>query len=136
MNRTWVYQRMIGDTSITDVVGNRIYQDTRMREDEATRVYQPPFIVYRSWGVRPEMRGDDTQLVKREVFQAFVHDTPGDYLKIDALCDNLFILFSDIEDQANDIVRAEWLEMSEDFRDIDMHTIMRYVRFQVKYRDG
>lgn len=135
MNRTWAYQRMLGATSITDDVGQKIYQDTRRREDEATRTWNPPYIAYRSWGVRPELRGDDSHLVRREVFQAFVHDIPGDYLRIDRICSNLFTLFSDVEDQANGIIRSEWLEVSEDFRDIDQHTIMRYVRFQVKYKE-
>lgn len=132
MNREWVYQRVQADAAITADVDDRVFPATRIREDESTRSLVKPLIVYRVWGLRPEFRGDDGDIAPREVFQFFVHDTPGDYLKIDRILTNLHTLFADVRDQSQGII-SEWLEMSEDFRDNDMHTIMRYCRIQVKY---
>lgn len=132
MNRTWAYNRVQNDAAVTAEVGDRVYQDTSLREDEATRQLTKPFIVYRVWGLRPEFRGDDSDVKRREVFQFFVHDEPGDYLRIDRILKALYDLFADTRDQSAGII-SEWLEMSEDFRDDDMNTIMRYCRIQVKY---
>lgn len=133
MNRTWFYQRMVNDVSLNTDIGGRIYQDTSIREDESTRQLVKPFIVYRVWGLRPEFRGDDSDQHAREVFQVFAHDIPGDYLRIDRILSKLHTLFADVRDQDTGAI-SEWLEMSEDFRDSDMHTIMRYCRIQVKYK--
>jgi hypothetical protein len=48
--------------------------------------------------------------------------------------DHLQRLFKDTIDQANGVVRSRWIETSEDFRDDDMGTILRYARIQVTYR--
>lgn len=132
MKREWVYQRAQDDVTLAGLVGDRIYAATSLREDDATRSLTKPFIVYRVWGSRPELRGDDSDKKRREVFQLFVHDEPGDYGKIDDILTRLYELFADVRDQEAGII-SEWLEMSEDFRDDDMHTIMRYCRIHIKY---
>lgn len=131
MNRTWAYTQVQNSAAITADVGDRVFQNTSLREDEATRELTKPFIVYRVWGLRPEFRGDDGDVKRREVFQWFVHDEPGDYTRIDRILENLHALFADARDQEAGII-SEWLEMSEDFRDDDMNTIMRYCRTHIK----
>ena len=131
MNRTWAYTQVQNSAAITADVADRVFQDTSLREDEATRGITRPFIVYRVWGLRPEFRGDDSDVKRREVFQWFVHDEPGDYTRIDRILENLYTLFADTRDQDAGVI-SEWLEMSEDFRDDDMNTIMRYCRTQIK----
>lgn len=130
MSRTWVYDQMMGHTAMNVIVGQRIYSTTSLQKAPS----QKPFIMYRQLSNRPDMRGDDGSLVKDENWLIFVHDIPGDYLQIDQLLRYLRELFEDTYDQGNGIIRSMWLEDSEDFRDDDMGTILKYARISVKYR--
>lgn len=132
--RVWLNQTLRGHMPLTDVVGTRIYPTTRIREDESTRELEKPFVVHRIAENRGVLRGNEVDLVKYADVQLFFHDTPGDYMQIDSLIEIVSGLFDQYNDPANNIVRVEWLENSDDFRDDDMGTIMRYSRYQVKYK--
>ena len=135
MSRPWIVSRCLNDASLSALIGNRFWSSTRIREDDSTRVLTKPFCVYRMSTETSDFRGDDSLRIRRRVYQIFVHDTPGDYTRIDSILVLLEGLFRDVEDQANSIVRCEWLENSEDFRDDDMGTILRYCRIQTKVRE-
>lgn len=129
MNRSWVYGRMTGDATLMALLPGGVHSTTKIRETP----HEKPFIMYRVIAHRPESRGDDRDLTNNENFLLFVHDVPGDYLKIDAILARLKELFQNAKDEAAGVSRGTWLEDSEDFRDEDMGTIMRYARFQVRY---
>ena len=133
MMRSWLNQQMRADPALTALVGTRIYPSTRIREDQSTRDLEKPFIVYRTSSELSNLRGDGSDLVKVQAFQIFVHDIPGDYMQIDSILSALEDLLSDTVDQAAGVIRCEWIENSEDFRDDDMGTILRYSRIQIKY---
>lgn len=130
MNRSWLYQRIITDVALNLLVVGRVYQTTKL----SSTPHLKPFIIYRSTSDIDEFRGDDGDACRSRGFMIFCHDIEGDYLQIDTMVEHLERLFKDTEDQANGIVRSRWIETSEDFRDDDMGTILRYCRIQVTYR--
>lgn len=92
-----------------------------------------PFLMYRSIAHRPGSRGDDNDVTRDETFLVFVHDVPGDYLQIDAILEQLKTLFQNVKDITAGVAGCTWLEDSEDFRDEDMGTILKYARIRVRY---
>lgn len=130
MSRTWVYSTMVDDATLTALIPGGVHASTAVTKTPTSK----PFIMYRVLSDRPELRGDDAAQVDELHYQLFVHDVPGDYLIIDTIVARLRELFEDVSDGANSIARVRWVETSEDFRDEDMGTIMRYCRIRVLER--
>lgn len=130
MTRSWVYSTLSGDGTLTALIPGGVHASTSIDVTPASK----PFLMYRSIAELPDLRGDDTHRTGTETFLIFVHDVPGDYLQIDAIVARLKVLLNNVVDQPNDIIRSTWIETSEDFRDEDMGTILKYCRIQVKYR--
>lgn len=130
MTRTWLYQRMANDAGVETFVDTRIFQSTSL--DAAP--HEKPFIMYRQTSDVEAIRGDDGDAIRSTGFMIFVHDTAGDYMQIDEVMEELKRLFKDTVDQANGIVRSRWVETSDDLRDDDMGTIMKFCRVQVLHR--
>lgn len=130
MTRTWVYQRMANDTPIATAVQDRVFQATSI--DKAPTI--KPFIVYRQTSDVDFLRGDDHDTVRSCGYMILVHDLPGDYVRIDLVMRFLQDLFKDTNDGQNSVIRSRWIETSDDQRDDDMGTIMKYCRIQVFYR--
>lgn len=130
MSRTWIYERMNGDGALTSELPGGIHASTSLDHTP----HEKPFVMYRSVANVPDLRGDDIDQTATETFLIFVHDQPGDYLAIDEILSRAYFLFSNVTDPSAGIIRSNWLETSEDFRDEDMGTIMKYLRVQVKYK--
>lgn len=130
MDRSWVYQRILTDVALNLLITQRVYQSTRLN----AAPHLKPFILYRSSSDIEVIRGDDGDVCRAQGFMIFAHDIPGDYTQTDVMIGHLQRLFKDTTDQANGVVRSRWVETSEDFRDDDMGTIVRYARIQVTYR--
>jgi hypothetical protein len=126
--RIWLYQRML----IAGLAEGRIHQSTSLDAAPHTK----PFIMYRQTSDIDIFRGDDGDACRQVGYMVFVHDTPGDYLRIDDTMKLLMGLFKDTIDQEAGVVRSRWLETSDDLRDDDMGTIMKFARIQVTYRVG
>lgn len=132
MHRTWVYQRMVNHAPLMLLVPGGIYQTTAV---EHTPHFKP-FIIYRSTSDVPFMRGDSRDQIRRSGYMLFAHDVPGDYLAIDAIIEELKVLFQDTNDQANGVIESLWLETSDDIRDDDMGTILRFGRVQITHKEN
>lgn len=130
MTRVWVYERMQSDPSLALEVGDRIHSSTSLK----VAPHVKPFIMYRNTSRLPDLRGDDGNRTKTDNYMILAHDDPGDYMRIDRILAHLERLFGDVVDQPNGIIRATWFETSDDWRDDDMGTIMKYGRVEVKYR--
>jgi hypothetical protein len=96
--------------------------------------HEKPYIIYRQTSDVSRMRGDDGETVRTLGYMIFVHDVPGDYLAIETIMARLQVLFRDIVDQVNGVIKSLWLETSEDFRDDDMGTITKFARLSIVYR--
>lgn len=90
--------------------------------------------MYRQTSDVADFRGDGVDQTRQVGFMIFAHDMPGDYVKIDTMVTALKSLFSDVSDSANNIITSTWLETSEDVRDEDMGTILKYGRILVKHK--
>lgn len=151
MTRVWVYDRMVDDAALMALVGTTVVDDNDtpldLGDDITTivpRVYQStslnatphekPFIMYRQTSDVQNFRGDDGDVIRQKGYMIFAHDVPGDYMRIDTVIDRLRALFGDVVDQAEGVVRSTWLETSDDLRDEDMGTILKYGRILVTYR--
>lgn len=151
MTRVWVYDQMVDDAALMVLVGTTVVDDNDTPldpgDDTTTivpRVYQStslnaaphekPFIMYRQTSDVQNFRGDDGDVIRQKGYMIFAHDVPGDYMRIDTVIDRLRVLFGDVTDQAEGVVRSTWLETSDDLRDEDMGTILKYGRILVTYR--
>jgi hypothetical protein len=152
MTRTWVYSRMATDPTLLTYMGTSVVTDPMNTPgdplDDVTtitpRVYQStsinatphlkPFIMYRQTSDVTTFRGDDNDMVRQTGYMIFAHDVPGDYLRIDAMIERLKVLFSNVVDQDEGVIRSSWVETSEDLRDEDMGTITRFARILVIYK--
>lgn len=130
MTRVWLYSRMQSDAALAVEVGDRIYSTTSL--DNAPHI--KPFIMYRQTSDLPGIRGNDKNVTKTANYMILVHDDPGDYMRIDRILHHLERIFDDVEDQSEGIIRATWYESSDDWRDDDMGTIMKYARVEIKYK--
>jgi hypothetical protein len=132
MTRIWVYQRMVTNAPLVASLPGGIHQTTSI----LVAPHEKPFIIYRQTSDNELMRGDDGDTCRSAGYQLFVHDVAGDYLQIDSIMLGLQVLFKDTIDQPNRIIRSRWIETSDDWRDDDMGTIMKYGRIQVNYKTG
>lgn len=146
-SRVWAYNRLATDSALLLIIGTSVTDDqgtTDPLDDTVTvvpRVFAStrvitapklkPFIMYRQTSEVEGFRGDDGAHTLTTGFMIFAHDEPGDYLKIDTMIGHIRRLFADIVDQAEGIVRSRYIETSDDLRDDDMGTIMKYARIQV-----
>jgi hypothetical protein len=121
---------MIGSSTLVALLPGGVHQSTSLNASPHLK----PFIMYRQTSDVGNFRGDDGEQARSNGYMIFVHDVPGDYLKIDDVMEQLKTLFQDIVDQANGVVKSFWLETSDDIRDDDMGTIMKFARVQVIYR--
>ena len=132
MPRAWLYSQITGDASTLAMIPGGMHASTSLEKTPELK----PFIMFRLSAHRPGNRGDDVDVDRLESYQLFVHDVPGDYLQIDSIIKRLKDLLVNVKDPAAGISRVIWLEDSEDFRDEDMGTILRYARIQIRYRPG
>jgi hypothetical protein len=112
------------------LVGSRIYESSELQE-----VPIKPYLMYKMFVTAPEMMGDDLSKVLTQGFQVFVHDVPGDFLRIDDIIQVLRNLFTNASDKAAGVVSVRWVDVSEDFRDSDMGTNTKFIRFRVLYKE-
>lgn len=130
MSRTWVYEQMTGNSALVTATPGGIKASTAVSKTP----HEKPYILYRQTSDVQGFRGDDADMVRRTGFMIFVHDVPGDYLQIDSILEMLRGLFQDTQDQANRVVRCDWITVSEDLRDEDMGTITKFVSIRVTRR--
>ena len=128
MLRTWFYTQLSTPALVAMVPGG-IHQTTELVRAPDVK----PFLTYRTIANVPQLRGDDQDHAIQENYLVFVHDEEGDYLQIDAVLEALRQLFKSVNGDP-EVISVTWLENSEDLRDADMGTIMRYGRYQVNYK--
>lgn len=129
MPRTWFYQKLMANPTLVTGLPGGVHQTTALMKAPDQR----PFAVYRIVANRPELRGDDDDKVLYDTYLVFLHDNPGSYDKIDNLLFEIRQMFRNFTSDSQ-VMSATWLEDSEDFRDEDMGTILRYFRIRFCYR--
>lgn len=132
MTRIWVYEQMQNSATLQALVPGGAHASTALEHTPHLK----PFILYRQTSDVAFFRGDQRDQHRRTGYMIFAHDVPGDYLVIDDIIEELKILFQDTHDPANGIVESLWTETSEDHRDDDMGTIMKYARIQITRKEN
>jgi hypothetical protein len=122
--RTWLHQILLNTPALTDIIGDRVAQSEARTSSVGTKPY-----LFHTLGVKSNQRFSESQLIHRQFFQIYVHDEPGDYSRIDQICDILVTTLDQAVDEAYGIIRVEHLETSTDLDDMTLGTILRYIRF-------
>lgn len=123
--RVQLAQAMVGDA---EVVAEVTSEDGTIRILEASSVNEVPerpFITYRMHTHFPLNRG----LGQREYSQVWVHDDPGDYMRIDDILGKIRRAVEAAPSEG-EFLEARWIETGVDLKDDVMGTITRYIRFQ------
>src|SRR5688572_886235 len=122
--RTWLFGRLESSSALDAYVEDRIWQATALEHVPELR----PFIIYR-FGMRTSsLRGDDDVTIYSQPIQIFAHDNPGDYVQIEEILAVVKTLL--VPSQSPTVT---WLNDSEDFRDDDFGTIVKWSSYQLTY---
>lgn len=128
--RTWVYGLLTSDEAIADLVDGRVYAKKSMTSSVADH----PYIVYQLGNSTDAALSEDTP-VETQFMLAYVHDyadeKTADYMKIDDVIDAIKAAFHNQGSPTDGVVRAEFVETSQDLNDDTLNTVFRYVRFQL-----
>lgn len=126
--RSIVYPTLSTYAPLLAVVGDDANGDPNIHQASSLTVTPPrPFVTFRmhtDFPLRPRGTG------AREYIQLWAHDDPGDYTRID---DILSHCRDALEAAAHSgtFLEARWIETGVDLKDDVMHTITRYMRFQL-----
>jgi hypothetical protein len=92
-----------------------------------------PFIVIR-YLATPQAEFKDSPVISKPI-QFWVHDTPGDYFRINQILKRLRVILSTLETQGDPdggyITDVLWQGNSDDFYDDEAKTINRYAQYQL-----
>lgn len=121
--REWLYSTLDGLLTIP------VHPSGKLKETP-----EKPFCMYRITSALPSLMGDDDITVRSVGAMVFIHDVFGDYLQIESLLGQIRQALHNATNTANGVLRCRWVEDSEDLRDDDLGTILRYSRYQLQMR--
>lgn len=133
--RAWLYQTVINDPGLIDyfedllqpgeVFSNRVYQGETLTD----RLLPKPYLFYTLGNDSDENLSEDVH-PHRQFFTFYIHDSPSDYQRIDAIVDLLKKALVNKNGKEAGVITVRHLETSADFDDNTLGTILRYSRFQ------
>ncbi len=126
--RTWVYDRLRLDATIlTDVPAESVYAAGSLTGAPANR----PFIVITFGAESPELNDGDRPSATSQRATVYVHDTPGDYLRIGRILRNVrTLLAGNVTGMSGGGILGLWEGESSDLADELFKTIMRYGEYR------
>lgn len=125
--RVIAYDAFRTTPAIVAIVGDRI-----KAASSVDKQMKRPLIALRAHTDFPVGGHSGRSFGRREYLQVWVHDNPGDYLRIDEvlrLCRNAL----EAVPHSDDFLEAKWIETGVDLRDDRMESITRYSRFQFTF---
>lgn len=97
-----------------------------------------PFIVYKFGNNTSEDLSEDTE-VSRQFVQIFIYDysdtEAADYENIDGIIFRIKLALKNFVSPDDGIIRARYLETSQDLNDETLNAVMKYVRFQLVMKE-
>lgn len=126
--RTWAFQQLTTDPAIlADVPEASIYASSSLTGAPSER----PFIVVAFGTETPELHDGDVPSATSKRATIYVHDTPGDYLRIERVLANVRNLFAgSISNMTGGGIMAMWEGESGDLADELFRTILRYGEYR------
>lgn len=131
MLREWVVGRLTNYAPMTNLIGDRLTLGSSLTEIPGIK----PFAIYRVGTSTADLRGDGTTRVMTTPIQLYFHDEPGDYGKIDNMLRFTRAVLEGGSSREHGIIACEWIEDSEDLRDDEFHTNLRWARYQVIHEE-
>lgn len=127
--RVWVYQTLkLSD--LWEAVEGRLYQTSMMTKVPS----QAPYAYYRMGLSRPALHSDHSASLTP--FQLIVHDSPGDYSRIEELLSLAKLALTTIPTLVPEarLIQCTWLETSEDIpQDPLTGTIAKSARYSLAH---
>lgn len=126
--RTWAYDRLRLDATIlADVPAGSIYGGGSLTGAPSSR----PFIII-SFGTNlPEINDADVPVATSQRATIYVHDTPGDYLRIGRILRNVrTVLAGNVTGMSSGGILGTWEGDSGDLADDLFKTIMRFGEYR------
>ena len=123
--RSFLNQLLRNDPTLAGLVSNRVFQGGAMTTANTPK----PFVVYHIGNNTSEGLSDEHP-ASRLFFQVYIHDQPGDYVRIDDIGDQVKALLVGKGSPADHIITTRFLERSQDLDDQTLGTIFQYLRFQ------
>ena len=122
--RTWLFGLLESSTALDQYVEGRIWQNTAIEHVPEFK----PFVLYRYGARTSPLRGDDDVAIFSQIVQITAHDYPGDYSQIEEILEVVRGLITPSTQPT-----VTWLDDSEDLRDDDFGTILKWSRYQLTY---
>ena len=122
--RAWLYGKL-NTPSLQAMLPGGAYQSTSIDEVPTVK----PFALYRFSTQDPDLRGDDTNIARRQFAQVFFHTERGDFGPLDDIISH----FESLVDgqSSDDVIKCTWGGTSEDLIDPEFNTITRYVTLEI-----
>lgn len=136
--RAWLHQYLIADETLMALVKGGIQPSQHPNSVHVPQ--QRPFLIHRFSTERSELRDGGVSVAQSSFVTISAHDTPGDYMRIDAVLERVKTLMesaqstTDPTDLAYLLVRCEWDGGTEDLYDPDKETIFRQSRFRIIHK--
>lgn len=121
-NRVICYQAMKAHAPLMALLPGGIHQASSLNNVPDKK----PFLVHRMHNGLRYQRG----LGDRSYLQVWVHDVPGDYMRIDEVIELVKSVLEAVPAQGS-LLQVRWLEDSVDLQDDDMGTICRNSRYEL-----
>jgi hypothetical protein len=135
--RVWVHNRVSNHTEIASLLPGGIHSAGSLD----TVPNRKPFMATRAANEAPELTDDNLAIAAAQQFTFWVHDQPGNYENIDEVIEQLRLFLSSAPNESLDpakfgakaFIRAEWLFTSDDLRDDEMDTVVKFVQWRIVY---
>lgn len=127
--RTWLYNLLVTDSSLVPVIGGRVMQQGSLLSAQQVK----PYIVYHFAHQVDEGMADEIENTapSRQYVEIYIHVAQGDYGPIDDIADAIFTAMKSKAGAPPNLIRAQYLETSQDLQDPLLQTYFRYMRYQL-----
>lgn len=129
--RDFVFTAVTTDSQLNEL---GITADTAFTQHDVDTPQERPFLTFHWGNTNPGYRDHPFATVNEKDFQVWVHDTPGDYTKIDSILFRVRTVLTAIEASdtgAGWVNEIEWLGNSDDLSDDIQNTITRFGEYRL-----
>jgi len=130
--RSWQQAKLAGDATLVGMLGAGAASVVSVSSFESVPEAKP-FVVHRLGLSVPELRDDNRTVTMTTPASYWIHDLPGDYLRIDGIANKIQEIL-ELSTPDSLVIQANWQDTSEELRDPEMGTILRVVRFRLVHK--
>ena len=127
--RIWLHSTLSGYAPLMAIIQSVLQGQSLLTAD-----IPKPYLVHRFGNETDENLAEVDVYPRKMYFQVYVHDIPGDYIRIDSLVELVKAAFRSqtiASAAVAGVHHIRYLETSRDLSDPELGTIFRYIRFQM-----